>query len=370
MQPEKFVPILPMVLVNGCEAIVNGEPTFIPKFDPRVIVANIECLLEGNPELMVPLKPYYKCFKGRIKEGRTGWTTEGLIEQGNDASIVIITELPVRRWTPASYKKLFLHPAKSEGKIQGYKDLCSTSNVRFEITLSEGQRAKINLLDGDENMRLLKWFKLISKLSNRNMRLLDADSIRKKYFTPEEILLDYFPVRLELYKMRKRGNLMGLMKVILQLENKIMFLDQIKEMNLIMLTDEDLKAKNFMSLTFIQTEAKRIAKNIVDEENVGETDDGELDYSYLYSIPFDVVRKNVGEFKKMLEQERDAKKSEFESLAETSSKSLWKKDLDALVIQLNGLLKDHDDEDNDDWYKPLTDLFGKKNLKTKKKIQT
>lgn len=74
--------------------------------------------------------------------------------------------------------------------LKGYKDLCSTSNVRFEITLSEGQRAKINLLDGDENMRLLKWFKLISKLSNRNMRLLDADSIRKKYFTPEESTYD------------------------------------------------------------------------------------------------------------------------------------------------------------------------------------
>lgn len=37
VEPEYYVPIIPMVLVNGCEGIGSGWSTFIPNHDPRAI---------------------------------------------------------------------------------------------------------------------------------------------------------------------------------------------------------------------------------------------------------------------------------------------------------------------------------------------
>lgn len=90
-----------MVLVNGSEGIGTGWSTFVPNYNPRDIVSNIRRLLNGEP--MQPMEPWYKGFRGTIektatKEAGAGYTVSGLIEEIDDTN-VIITELPIRRWT-------------------------------------------------------------------------------------------------------------------------------------------------------------------------------------------------------------------------------------------------------------------------------
>ena len=54
IEPEWYIPIIPMVLVNGAEGIGTGWSTKIPNYNPREIVANIKRMLDGNdPEPMV-----------------------------------------------------------------------------------------------------------------------------------------------------------------------------------------------------------------------------------------------------------------------------------------------------------------------------
>ena len=62
----RYMPILPMVLVNGAEGIGTGWSTFIPNFNPRDIVANLRRLLNGEEQQ--PMSPWYKNFKGTIEE--------------------------------------------------------------------------------------------------------------------------------------------------------------------------------------------------------------------------------------------------------------------------------------------------------------
>ena len=57
----RYVPILPMVLVNGSEGIGTGWSTYIPNYNPRDIVANLRRLL--NDESTVPMHPWYRGFK-------------------------------------------------------------------------------------------------------------------------------------------------------------------------------------------------------------------------------------------------------------------------------------------------------------------
>jgi DNA topoisomerase-2 len=96
------MPIIPTVLVNGCEGIGTGWSTFIPNYNPRDVVANIRRLLNG--EMMEPMNPWYRGFKGTIEKGASkeggcsSYTVNGVINEVNETTLRI-TELPIRRWT-------------------------------------------------------------------------------------------------------------------------------------------------------------------------------------------------------------------------------------------------------------------------------
>ena len=54
IEPEWYCPILPTVLINGCEGIGTGYSTSVPNYDPREIVGNLKRIMVGmEPEDMV-----------------------------------------------------------------------------------------------------------------------------------------------------------------------------------------------------------------------------------------------------------------------------------------------------------------------------
>ena len=64
IEPEFYVPVIPMVLVNGAEGIGTGWSTNVPNYNPRDIIANLRKMIAGEqPE---PMAPYYNGFKGTV----------------------------------------------------------------------------------------------------------------------------------------------------------------------------------------------------------------------------------------------------------------------------------------------------------------
>ena len=54
IEPEWYIPIIPMILVNGADGIGTGWMTKIPNYNPREIVDNIKRMLDGDePTSMV-----------------------------------------------------------------------------------------------------------------------------------------------------------------------------------------------------------------------------------------------------------------------------------------------------------------------------
>lgn len=54
IEPEWYIPIIPMVLVNGAEGIGTGWSTKIPNFDIREIIDNLKRMIDGlDPKPMV-----------------------------------------------------------------------------------------------------------------------------------------------------------------------------------------------------------------------------------------------------------------------------------------------------------------------------
>ena len=51
IEPEWYVPIIPMVLVNGAEGIGTGWSTKIPNYDVREIINNLKRMLDGEQPL-------------------------------------------------------------------------------------------------------------------------------------------------------------------------------------------------------------------------------------------------------------------------------------------------------------------------------
>ena len=90
----RYMPVLPMVLVNGSSGIGTGYSTSVPNYNPREIVANIKRITSGEAPL--PMHPWYKNFRGEIAiEGKKkGYTVRGLFSKVDDTHIRITYARP------------------------------------------------------------------------------------------------------------------------------------------------------------------------------------------------------------------------------------------------------------------------------------
>ncbi|AQK73823.1 DNA topoisomerase 2 [Zea mays] len=188
IEPTWYMPILPMVLVNGSEGIGTGWSTYIPNYNPRDIVANVRRLL--NEESTVPMHPWYRGFKGSIektvntKVAGSTYTVTGIIEVVDNTTLRI-TELPIRRWTQ-DYKDFLESLApdpKNKDKVTFIEDVTSqgdNEDVYIQLKLSE---ANVNVAKEEG---LVKKFKLTTTIGTTNMHLFDSDGKIRKYDTPEQ----------------------------------------------------------------------------------------------------------------------------------------------------------------------------------------
>ena len=123
IEPEFYVPIIPMILVNGAEGIGTGWSTNIPNHNPRDIIANLRHLING--EEMEEIHPWYHGYTGAIEVKTPGsYNVMGRIEKIDDTTL-LITELPLKKWTQ-DYK-VFLEGMEQGDKKQAQPEI----KVRF-----------------------------------------------------------------------------------------------------------------------------------------------------------------------------------------------------------------------------------------------
>ena len=181
IEPEFYVPIIPMVLVNGTEGIGTGFSCSVPPFNPRDIVNNIERILAGHPPLV--MTPYYRGFKGTITNDGTSWVAEGTWNSGG-----VITELPPGRWTQ-DFKE-YLDELVDKKIISGYTNKSTIEDVHF-------------IVSGYTGTDPIKDFKLRKTIHTSNMHLFHPQKGIHRYDTPEDILADFVKVRVDHYVKRK-----------------------------------------------------------------------------------------------------------------------------------------------------------------------
>lgn len=222
IEPAYYMPILPMILVNGANGIGTGWSTTIPSYNPKDIVQNIKRMLAGSPP--IEMIPWFKGFEGSVRTGpEDKYAIEGKWEW-KSASTLHVSELPVGTWTN-SYKEFLEKWQEGTGKYKSGQVLNIKSNhtdtkVSFTVKLAPQFAATLRADDS----KLKKAFKLVSTTGTGNMHAFGADSKMKKYHTVLTILSEFFSERLRLYGARKAHQMKVLQEMIDKLSAKIRFL--------------------------------------------------------------------------------------------------------------------------------------------------
>ena len=267
IEPKWYLPIIPMILVNGCEGIGTGWRSQLPCFNPHEIIRSLKSKLKGNNFL--PLEPWYKGYQGDIKENEQNkghYIVTGKYHwDENNPKKVIITEIPIKKWTE-DYK-YFLQELmgieiasrnnddnKKKGKnnnrkrsqdnseeeekqkkkkkeiiIEDIRENHTYNRVCFEVTILDEYVKKLK----EDDDLFIKTFNLQSTINIKNMVLFSPEGKLKKYNSIEEILETFYNLRLEYYHLRKDYMISLLKKEVDTLSNKARFIKMVIEDELV-----------------------------------------------------------------------------------------------------------------------------------------
>jgi DNA gyrase/topoisomerase IV subunit B len=326
IEPMWYIPIIPMILVNGTDGIGTGFSTKIPPHDPELIVKNLLNMMDDKPTEKI--SPWFRGFRGQIDfKGINDYGLEQYFNKGTykivDDSTIIITELPIGKWTD-DYKTfletlLFDKGNDNKGNKQCLLDFSNNSTekvVHFTLNFKKEDLQQIRLKNELENILKLTDCKYTNY---SNMHLFNNKGIITKYDNIDEIMGEFYLIRLVYYTKRKEYMLKTMQKELDIYKAKVRFIEEFISGEINILQKEDEEIENVLL-------EKGFPKFGNDEDN--DEDDGTFSYNYLLNMKIkSLTKKKVDELKKLFEN----KLAVYNELLEKSEKDLWKEDLNKFL---------------------------------------
>ena len=304
VEPNYYIPIIPMILVNGTKGIGTGFSTDILSYNPKNIIDYLQAKLTGRKTLPT-IEPYFRGFKGTIhKAHSTKYIFKGKYKLLDDRR-VHITELPIGLWTD-DYKHFLENLIDKKNSIlKDFTDMSTDTDINITIKLIKGKLLSLLSKKIDYNCNLFeKTFKLFTTRTTTNMHLFDHKQQMKLYSGPEDIINAYIPVRLELYIKRKNNMIRYLEKIVKVLHNKARFIEE-------QCNDKiDMRKKTASEVKDMLTTAQYAT---IDQK-----------FDYLTSMPFSSV---LEENSTKLRNERDKNINLLEKLRKLTAEKLWLREL-------------------------------------------
>jgi DNA topoisomerase-2 len=259
--------------------------------------------------------PYYEGFNGTIRKiAEQKYLVKGVYEKiGEDK--IRITELPVGTWTMPYITLLegFMDGGTDKaGKkipptIKDFTSICTEVAVDITVVFPKGKLAELeSAVDSVTGINdLEKMMKLTTTLSITNMHMFTYDFKLKKYAKIEDIIDDFYGVRLAIYGKRKEALMKEMQKKLVKLSNRARYILETLD-GLV-----DLRRKN----------AEQVSQLMVARKF--DVLDG--DYKYLIKMPMDsVTQENVASIMK----EKEETEKLLADLAATTLEQMWSRELD------------------------------------------
>lgn len=243
--PSYYIPVVPLVLVNGAQGIATGFATNIfPRSVKDVKAACIEYLTTGK--IKNPLTPSFPEFKGTIEhiEGKS-YMMKGVYSRHSKTKLTI-SEVPTS-FTRESYIQM-LNDLEDSEQIVGYEDKCGAHGFLFDITLKRS--------DDPSDADIMKMFKLTSRMTE-NITVIDHNGKLKVYDSPHDLVIDFCNFRLEF--MQKRID-----KQRVEVKEKARWLP-VKAKFIQLILDEKIKFKGMKKNQVGQQIIELISEAVVDD---------------------------------------------------------------------------------------------------------
>ena len=312
VQPEYYIPILPMILINGCTAgIGTGWSCNIPCYNPKDMIKAIRIWLENDGEVLVEdpeseesiismfpeFVPWYRGFKGNIEQNTENrFITYGIIEKGSKRDTYEIKELPIGMWT-AKFAD-FCEDLKSDKKLKSVSNYSSPKDVHF--SLSEGEKFNVDI----------ESLKLHSYLYTSNMVTFNELNQLCKQDTVDKMLDNFCRVRYQYYVKRKQHQINSLEAEIRFLGNKERFVREVINEELIIMNQEEKDIITELKTRGYDEDPKK-------EENEG-------GYDYLLRMQ---VRTFTADKIRQLKNDITSNQQKLDGLRATKEKDMWLKEL-------------------------------------------
>eukprot|EP01028_Stygiella_incarcerata_P004101 TRINITY_DN185_c0_g1_i1.p1 TRINITY_DN185_c0_g1~~TRINITY_DN185_c0_g1_i1.p1 ORF type:complete len:1625 (-),score=533.53 TRINITY_DN185_c0_g1_i1:176-5050(-) len=327
IEPEYYVPIIPMCLINGAKGIGTGYSSDVPNYNPFEIIDNIRRHLRG--EEMIDLTPWYRGFRGDTqreeKYHRDGtktvrFHTFGKFDRVSDNQIEV-TELPVGLWTQKFKEHIESLMAAKNPIIKECRDHHTDTSVHCVITFEDGK------LEGMSDEDIRSCLKLVSTLNTSNMTLFDADGKLHAYNDTIDIMKSFCETRLSYYQKRKAFLVEKLGNEFDRLKNKERFILMVVHGEFII----SKKKKDLLVAELEELGFQKMLKNDI------------LGYDYLLSMPlWSLTLEKVEELRK----QRAEKEEELSSVLKKSLEALWEEDLLALETELEKFYRELEEEES------------------------
>ena len=335
VEPEYYVPIIPFSLVNGITGIGTGFSCTIPSYNPVQLVDYLQHRLNGTvkEDIKMDFVPYYEGFMGTVEpiaDNKQKFLIRGKYEKIAEDRI-LITELPIGTWTmnyltfleelmdgtsaaTSSSSNTKKKSTASNGPvIKDFVNMSTEVHVNITVQFPRGRLGELELTrDSTTNLNgVEKALKLTTTVSTTNMNMFNRNIQLHKYHSVQDIIEDYYEVRMDMYAKRKAAQVASLERKVKELSNRARFITEVVagKIDLRKMANDD------------ETDA------FLEKANYDRTEHDEK-YDYLTRMPMHNMNKARVE---KIKQEREDAVETLEELRKTTLVELWKRELDVFV---------------------------------------
>lgn len=302
IEPQFFVPIFPILFLNGSHGLSTGFSQDIYPRNPKEIIKYILASL-NKKTAKANLLPWFKGHTGKVEFNIELNRLEsfGVVEK-NSSTAYTITELPIE----VDYNKYidYLERLCDSGVILNYIDKCDpkTDKILFIIKTTRDFTKKNN-----NERDLYKSLGLIKGLSEQ-YNCIDENNRVKEFKSIEEILDAFINIRLSYYQKRKDNILNKLDESLKILISKALFVS--------------LVIKNEINVNNVKRDD--IVKKLETIEKITKVNDS---YDYLLNMPiYTLTREKIAELKAQILK----LKEEYNSIKNQTIQEIWTQDLKVL----------------------------------------
>lgn len=302
LPPKYYLPIIPLVLINGISGIATGWAVDIPPHSPVSVIDALIKKCHGKAVETADLVPEYPCFKGFIARDGNSLKLKGIISQPSSSRAV------VRDVTPNfDYSSFEAHLDKLEekGLIVDYVNSSQDDQYNIMVALKRGKT-----YSEDDLYKLLK----LEWNHKWNVNTISPDG-RLQEWNPDTCFVDilnfFYDFRIEFVQQRIDKRIKFLEKHIDYLKACIKFIeDVVRNKFNFKISDSEFHdvllnyykmPEEYIEKT-MNTPVRKLTSEALEKNRsiLKETED-ELDY-YLHTTKEKEFEKNLKDLRKSLKE--------------------------------------------------------------------